>query len=81
MKTVTLRTLVREPRKIKKLTRAGNSVRVTDNGKPLWILQPADATDEDEERRIKEVDAILDEVLRGPKSKFSRSKLLLESRR
>ena len=81
MKTVTLRTLVREPRKIKKLTRAGNSVRVTDNGKPLWILQPAVDSDEDEARRVKEIDAILDEVHRGPKSKFNCAKLLLESRR
>lgn len=83
MKSVTLRTLVREPRKIKKLTRAGNSVRVTDNGEPLWILHPAtaDINDKDEERRIREIDALLDEIHRGPKSKFSRSKLLLESRR
>jgi hypothetical protein len=81
MKTVTLRTLVREPRKVKKLTRAGNSVQVTDNGKPLWILQPANAIDEDEERRIKEIDALLDKVHCGPKSKFNTAKLLLESRR
>ena len=40
MKTITLRTLVREPLKAKLLTRAGNSITVTDNGDPLWIIQP-----------------------------------------
>jgi hypothetical protein len=81
MKTVTLRTLVREPRKVKKLTRAGNSVQVTDNGEPLWILQSANATVADEKRRIRETDALLDEIHRGPKSKFNCAKLLIESRR
>ena len=53
MKTVTLRTLVREPIKVKRWTRAGSSVQVTDNGKPLWVIQPA-LTAADEERRTKQ---------------------------
>ena len=80
MKTVTLRTLVREPLKVKRMTRAGRSVQVTDNGKPLWVIQPA-CTVEDEERRIREIDEVLDEVLRSPRSKISLSKIVLESRR
>lgn len=80
MKTVTLRTLVREPIKVKRLTRAGSSVQVTDKGKPLWIIQPVTSA-ADEERRIREIDELLDEVLRSPRSKISLSKIVLESRR
>jgi antitoxin (DNA-binding transcriptional repressor) of toxin-antitoxin stability system len=40
MKTITLRTLVRASRAVKRLTRAGEPVQVTDRGRPLWILQP-----------------------------------------
>lgn len=81
MKTVSLRTLVREPRKVKRMTRAGQSVQVTDNGHPLWILQPANGTDADEERRRREIDEVLDEVLREKPSKISAARLLEESRR
>jgi antitoxin (DNA-binding transcriptional repressor) of toxin-antitoxin stability system len=81
MKTISLRTLVREPLKVKRMTRAGNSVQVTDNGKPLWILNPAKETEADEERRRHEIDELLDEVLRGPRSKIPLSKIVLESRR
>ena len=81
MKTISLRTLVREPLKVKRITRTGKSVQVTDNGKPLWILQPANGTPEDEERRRREIDELLDEVLRGPRSKIPLSKIVLESRR
>jgi hypothetical protein len=81
MTTVTLRTLVREPRKVKRITRAGKSVRVTDNGKPLWILKPANGTDADEAERRRKIDEILDEVLREKPSKISLSKIVLESRR
>ena len=80
MKTISLRTLVREPLKVKRWTRAGGSVQVTDNGKPLWVIQAA-VTVEDEERRRREIDEVLDEVLRGPRSKISLSKIVLESRR
>ena len=43
--------------------RAGKSVQVTDNGKPLWILQPANGADADEAERWRAIDEILDEVL------------------
>jgi hypothetical protein len=80
MKTIPLRTLLREPLKVKRITRTGKSVQITDNGEPLWIIQPA-ITTIDEERRRREIDELLDEVLRGPRSKISLSKLVLESRR
>jgi antitoxin (DNA-binding transcriptional repressor) of toxin-antitoxin stability system len=80
MTTISLRTLVREPRKVKRITRAGKSVQVTDNGKPLWILQPANSPG-DEEERLRATDEILDEVLRGRPSKISAVQLLEESRR
>lgn len=81
MKTISLRTLVREPLKVKRITRAGKSVQVTDNGQPLWIIQPANGTDADEEKRRREIDEVLDEVLRQKPSKISLSKIVLESRR
>lgn len=81
MQTITLRTLVRESRKVKRMTRAGGSVQVTDNGKPLWILQPAGETEAGEAERHRAIDEILDEVLREKPSKISAAKLLLESRR
>lgn len=81
MKTIPLRTLVREPRKVKRLTRAGQPVTVTDNGNPLWILHPANGADADEENRRVAIDEVLDEVLHGKPSKISLSKIVLESRR
>ena len=81
MTTISLRTLVREPRKVKRMTRAGKSVQVTDNGHPLWILNPASGSEADEQRRRQEIETELAEVLRGPRSKISLSKIVLESRR
>ena len=81
MKTIPLRTLVREPLKVKRITRAGQSVQVTDNGEPLWVLQPAHGTDTDEAERRRAIDAIFDEVLRERPSTISAAHLLEESRR
>jgi hypothetical protein len=81
MKTVTLRTLVREPLKVKRMTRTGKPVQVTDNGEPLWILQPATVSRADEAERIRAIDEILDEVLKEKPSKISLSKILDDSRR
>jgi hypothetical protein len=62
------------------MTRTGKSVQVTDNGEPLWILQPAnDAAGEEE--RLRATNEILDEVLREKPSKVSAAKLLEASRR
>lgn len=81
MKTISLRTLVREPLKVKRITRTGKSVQVTDNGEPLWVIQPANGTDTDEAERARAIDELLDEVLRQKPSKISLSKIVLESRR
>jgi len=39
MKTIPLRQLLRQPLKVKRWTRAGQSVQVTDNGRPLWVIR------------------------------------------
>jgi len=80
MKTVSLRTLLREPAKIKRLTRAGTTVSVTDNGRPLWLIQPV-VTEEDNLRRRREMEEDLAAMLREPVSSISVSKLVIESRR
>jgi hypothetical protein len=81
MTTISLRTLLRDPRKVKRITRTGKVVQVTDNGKPLWLVQPASGTDADEAQRRREIDEIFDEVLRGRPSTISAARLLEESRR
>ncbi len=80
MKTITLRTLLREPRKVKCLTRGGNPVRVTDKGQLLWVIQPAVAR-EDEKRRRRELEEELAQVLLQPQSKIPLSGIILASRR
>jgi hypothetical protein len=81
MKSISLRTLLREPLKVKRMTRTGQSVQVTDDGEPLWILQPASGTAADESERRRAIDEILEEVLREKPSNISAAKLLEESRR
>jgi hypothetical protein len=81
MKTISLRMLVREPIKVKRMTRTGKPVQVTDNGQPLWILQSALGTETDEADRRRAIDEILDEVLHEKPSEISAAKLLEESRR
>ena len=81
MKTISLRTLVREPLKVKRMTRTGKSVQVTDNGHPLWVIQPASGTEADEEQRRRDIEELFAEVRRGPRSKIPLSKIVLESRR
>jgi len=80
VKTISLRTLVREPLKVKRMTRTGKPVQVTDNGQPLWIIHPAVAK-VDEEQRRREIEEELADVLRGPESSIPLSKIVLESRR
>lgn len=80
MKTIPLRQLVREPLKVKRLTRAGQPVQVTDNGRPLWIIHPATGP-EDEAKRGQAIDELLEEVLRAAPARVSAARLLEESRR
>jgi len=81
MKTVSLRTLLREPRKVKRMTGTGQPVQVTDNGEPLWILQAAKGTKAAEAGRRAATEEILEELLRERPSSISLSKILDESRR
>ena len=81
MTSISLRTLIREPLKVKRITRTGRSVQVTDNGNPLWIIQPAIGTPADKELRRREIEDELAEVLRGPKSTMTLSTIVIESRR
>ena len=81
MKTIPLRRLLREPIKVKKWTRAGDVVRVTDNGQPLWVIQGVAPRKEDEAERKESIRQMLDEMLRQPKSSVSLSRLIKESRR
>ena len=80
MRSITLRTLLREPLTVKRWTRSGKSVQVTDSGEPLWILQPANPAP-DEEERCRATTEILDEVLRERPSRISAARLLEDSRR
>jgi hypothetical protein len=80
MKSIPLRSLLREPVKVKRLTRSGQSVQVTDNGKPLWIIQAA-PQEEDDAERARAIDELLDEALRAPRSKISISEILEKERR
>ena len=80
MKTIPLRQLVREPLKVKRWTRSGQSVQITDNGKPLWLIQPV-TREEDDAERARAIDALLDEALQSPQSPVSAVALLEESRR
>ena len=80
MKTITLRTLVREPLKVKGWTRRGAKVQVTDSGQPLWVIQAAEETADDPSRR-QAVDEMLAEVLRERKSAVSLSRIIKDSRR
>ncbi|HEY1788500.1 MAG TPA: hypothetical protein VGJ73_10110 [Verrucomicrobiae bacterium] len=83
MKTITLRALVREPLKAKRITRAGQSITVTDNGDPLWVIRPAIEKESPAAAalRRKSIDEILDDVLREKPANVSAAKLLEESRR
>lgn len=46
MKTLTLNALVSRPNAVKKLTSTGQAVTITEKGKALWVLTPADVAEE-----------------------------------
>jgi len=81
MNTVTLRTLVRQPIKVKRMTRAGQTVRVTDNGEPLWILHPADGTASQEQQRQREIENELAAIHQGRQSDLPLSQIIIDARR
>ena len=63
------------------MTQTGKPVQVTDNGQPLWVLQPVNGNDLDEAQRRRDIEAIFEEVLNEKPSKISLSKILDDSRR
>ncbi len=81
MTTISLRTLLRDPRKVKRLTRTGQPVRVTDNGAPLWILKPSVPGSGAKVERRRAIEKVFEEVRRERPSRVSASRLLEESRR
>jgi len=80
MKTLPLRELLRRPATVKKLTRAGQSVQITDSGKPLWVVHPAGQNEEEKSRRTQLMDEELDNLLKERRSAVSAAKLVLDSR-
>jgi hypothetical protein len=81
MKTLPLRDLLRQPAKVKRLTAAGHPVRVTDRGKPLWVIQPDNGSGNYATVQIDDDDAFWQELLETPKSGLpSACRLLIESR-
>jgi hypothetical protein len=85
MKTLPLRELLRRPTLVKQITAQGDSVRVTDNGKALWVVMPdvgeLPVDEGDEAARSEWIEGYFDELMEasdtaGP----ALSDLILESR-
>lgn len=70
MKTLPLRELLRRPTLVKQITAQGESVRVTDNGKALWVVMPdADKLPVDEQAeaaRSEWIEGYFDELMAVP---------------
>ncbi len=81
MRTISLRTLVRDPRSVKRMTRTGRPVQVTDNGEPLWTLYPVESLATDDAERRRAIEEIFQEVIQERPSRVSAALLLEESRR
>jgi hypothetical protein len=82
VKTVTLRTLMRDPLLVKRLTRRGTTVQVTERGQPLWFIHSAQAVDSEQEQANKAaIETMFDQMLQEPVSPLSLSKIIKENRR
>ena len=85
MKTLPLRELLRRPTLVKQITAKGDSVRVTDNGKALWVVMPdageLPVDEQDEAARSEWIEAYFDELMAVPAMVGpALSDLILESR-
>lgn len=79
MKSLPLRELLRHSSVVKSLTATGQSVQITDNGKPLWVVRPAVAPVLDAAGR-QMVDEELDGMLAERRSTVSAARLVIDSR-
>jgi hypothetical protein len=84
MKSIPLRQLLRSPRNVKKLTASGQTVRITDNGKPLWVLCAATEAEKEQPAakaaRDAWIDKELDAMLHDRKTMTAAAQLVIESR-
>ena len=85
MKTLPLRDLMRRPTTVKKLTAKGESVRITDNGKPLWVLSPDNTSAEEDAAQEKARHEWMDEYFKEllatePQPGKSAAQIVIESR-
>lgn len=65
MTTIPIRELLRQPSKVKRLTRAGEVVRITERGVPLWDVQTAALPEasQTEIERLRGVNELLDDLM------------------
>ena len=81
MKTIPLRELLRKPRTVKKLTAAGQPVRVTDGGRPLWVIHPEGEGVGADQSGKQWIEAMFDEVLLEKRvTTISAGEIVIESR-
>lgn len=65
MTTLSIRDLLRQPTLVKRLTRSGQVVRITERGVSLWDIQAAEVPEisQTEAERLRGVDEMLDSLL------------------
>lgn len=81
MKSIPLRTLVRDTKRVKRMTAGGSSVQVTDGGKPLWVIRGAEESNSfPNPERDRAIDELLDEMLAEAPSSLSLSKVIIDGR-
>ena len=80
MKTLALRQLLRQPKSVKQLTAAGQAIRITDNGKPLWVIHPAGEVADDDRSCHESLECELGALLGERKSEVSAAGLVADSR-
>jgi antitoxin (DNA-binding transcriptional repressor) of toxin-antitoxin stability system len=75
---------MRRPKTVKKLTAAGQPVRITDDGRPLWVIHPAEEADDASRGEADKewLETMFDEVLHEkPAAGVSAGQIVLDSRR
>jgi len=80
MKTMALRQLLRQPKSVKRLTAAGQAIRITDNGKPLWVIHPASGVAGDDRSCREILECEFEALLGERRSEVSAAGLVSDSR-